>query len=53
MTMLAEQGDGVIGVNTHRDTLAAAAVSALGALLSHAEAATDLRGVRKFTVLRP
>ncbi len=28
--MLAESIDGVIGVDTHRDTLAAAAVTALG-----------------------
>jgi transposase len=44
MSMLAEQVDGVIGVDTHRDTLAAAAVSALGAVLAHAEAATDAHG---------
>jgi hypothetical protein len=44
MSMLAEQVDGVIGVDTHRDTLAAAAVSSLGAVLAHAEAATDAHG---------
>ncbi len=47
MTMLAEEVDGVIGVDTHRDTLAAAAVSCLGAVLAHSEAATDQRGYRK------
>ncbi|MGX6608463.1 IS110 family transposase [Micromonosporaceae bacterium Da 78-11] len=47
MTMLAEQVDGVIGVDTHRDTLAAAAVSAVGAVLAHAEASTDLQGYGK------
>jgi transposase len=31
MTMLADQVDGVIGVDTHRDTLTAAAVTAGGA----------------------
>ena len=30
MPMLAELVDGVIGVDTHRDTLAAAAVTSLG-----------------------
>ncbi|MEV4364914.1 IS110 family transposase [Nonomuraea sp. NPDC049625] len=44
MSTLAEQIDSVIGVDTHRDTLAAAAVSALGAVLAHAEAATDAHG---------
>jgi transposase len=33
MTVLAEQVDGVIGVDTHRDTLTAAAVTTLGDLL--------------------
>jgi hypothetical protein len=32
MTMLAEQTDGVIGVDTHRDTLTAAAVTPVGGL---------------------
>jgi transposase len=44
MSTLAEQINGVIGVDTHRDTLAAAAVSALGAILANAEAATDVDG---------
>lgn len=47
MTMLAEQVDGVIGVDTHRDTLAATAVSAVSAVLAHAQAATDQRGCRE------
>ena len=33
MAMLAESVDGVIGVDTHRDTLTAAAVTAVGGLL--------------------
>jgi hypothetical protein len=33
MTMLADRVDGVVGVDTHRDTLAAAAVTAVGGLL--------------------
>ena len=38
MTMLAEQVDGVIGVDTHRDTLATAAVSPIGAVLETTDA---------------
>ncbi|MFI9082103.1 hypothetical protein ACIGW8_37710 [Streptomyces sioyaensis] len=38
MTMLAEHVDGVIGVDTHRDTLAAAAVSPVGAVLETTDA---------------
>ncbi|GIF45162.1 hypothetical protein [Actinoplanes xinjiangensis] len=53
MTVLAEQVDGAIGVDTHRDTLAAVAVSAVGAVLAHAEAAIDVQGVREVAVLRP
>ncbi|WP_367318362.1 hypothetical protein [Streptomyces sp. HUAS ZL42] len=34
VTMLAEKADGVIGVDTHRDTLAAAAVSLIGTTLT-------------------
>ena len=34
MPMLAEQVDGVIGVDTHRDTLTAAAVTRLGGVLA-------------------
>jgi hypothetical protein len=43
MVMLAEQVDGVIGVDTHRDTLVAAAVTAIGAVLAHTDARTDAR----------
>ncbi|MFD0535408.1 hypothetical protein ACFQY7_18285 [Actinomadura luteofluorescens] len=34
----------MIGVDIHRDTLAAAAVTSLGAVLAHLEASTDARG---------
>lgn len=44
--MPAEEVDGVIGVDTHRGTLVAVAMSALGAVLAHTEAATDQRGYR-------
>jgi transposase len=44
MPMLAETIDGVIGVDTHRDTLTAAAVTSIGGLLDHATAATDRAG---------
>lgn len=44
MSMLAEQVDGVIGVDTHRDTLAAAAVSPLGAVVAHTETSTTASG---------
>ncbi|WP_455681804.1 IS110 family RNA-guided transposase [Streptomyces violascens] len=47
MTMLAEQVDGVIGVDTHRDTLAAAAVSPIGAVLSSTDAPANARGCRR------
>ncbi|MBZ9645440.1 IS110 family transposase [Streptomyces sp. PSKA30] len=47
MTMLAEQADGVIGVDTHRDTLAAAAVSPIGAVLSTTDAPANVRGYRR------
>ncbi|AKJ08496.1 transposase, partial [Streptomyces incarnatus] len=46
MTMLAEQVDGVIGVDPHRDTLAAAAVSPIGAVLSATDAPANARGYR-------
>ncbi|MFF1679778.1 IS110 family transposase, partial [Streptomyces sp. NPDC058256] len=45
--MLAEQVDGVIGVDTHRDTLAAAAVSPIGAVLASAAASANARGYRR------
>ncbi|MGW4518957.1 IS110 family transposase [Streptomyces sp. NPDC004393] len=44
MTMLAEHVDGVIGVDTHRDTLAAAAVSPIGAVLDTTDAPAHGRG---------
>jgi transposase len=47
VTMLAEQVDGVIGVDTHRDTLAAAAVNPIGAVLSSADAPANVRGYRR------
>jgi transposase len=47
MPMLADTIDGVIGVDTHRDTLTAAAVTAIGGLLEHATAATDRAGYQQ------
>ncbi|MFI5615718.1 IS110 family transposase [Amycolatopsis sp. NPDC051903] len=47
MTMLAEQVDGVIGVDTHRDTLAAAVVTPIGAVLAHTDVTADARGYRE------
>ncbi|WP_443063455.1 IS110 family transposase [Streptomyces sp. NBC_00461] len=47
MTMLAEQVDGVIGVDTHRDTLAAAAVSPIGAVLETTDAPAYARGYQR------
>lgn len=44
MTMLTESVDAVIGVDTHRDTLAAAAVSTLGAVLADTQVGADARG---------
>jgi hypothetical protein len=44
MAMLAELVDGVIGVDTHRDTLTAAAVSHLGGVLAHATTSADAAG---------
>ena len=44
MAMLAETLDGVIGVDTHRDTLTAAAVTAIGGLLDHATVTTNHAG---------
>ncbi|MET8212957.1 IS110 family transposase [Streptomyces sp. NPDC005373] len=45
--MLAEQVDGVIGVDTHRDTLAAAAVTPIGAVLDSADAPANARGYQR------
>lgn len=47
MTMLAEHVDGVIGVDTHRDTLAAAAVSPIGAVLETTDAPAHGRGYQR------
>jgi transposase len=44
MTMLADRVDGVIGVDTHRDTLTAAAVTAVGGLLGQLSVAADAAG---------
>ena len=38
MNILTESVDGVIGVDTHRDTLPAAAVTAIGATLGNTQA---------------
>ena len=45
--MLTESIDGVVGLDTHRDTLAAAAVTAVGATLASTEAAADADGYRR------
>ena len=47
MAMLAELVDGVIGVDTHRDTLTAAAVSHLGGLLARPTTSADAAGYRQ------
>jgi len=44
MGMLTESVDAVIGVDTHRDTLAAAALSTLGAVLADTQVDADARG---------
>jgi transposase len=44
MAMLAERVDGVIGVDTHRDTLAAAAVTHLGGVLAQTSVNADAAG---------
>jgi transposase len=44
MTRLADTVDGVIGVDTHRDTLAAAATDRVGGTLAQTAAAADLTG---------
>ncbi|MGW7287556.1 transposase [Streptomyces sp. NPDC054847] len=45
--MLAEQVDGVIGVDTHRDTLAAAAVSPIGAVLASTDSPANALGYQQ------
>ena len=47
MTRLAETVDGVIGVDTHRDTLAAAATDRVGGTLAQTSAAADLAGYQE------
>jgi transposase len=47
MFMLACRVDGVIGVDTHRGTLTAAAVTAVGGLLGQLTAAADAAGYRR------
>lgn len=47
MSMLADQVDYVIGVDTHRDTNTAAVVTAAGAVLAHQQCSTDAMGYRR------
>jgi transposase len=47
MAMLAELVDGVIGVDTHRDTLTAAAVTNLGGVLAQTTTGADAAGYRR------
>jgi transposase len=47
MTMLADRVDGVIGVDTHCDTLTAAAVTAVGGLLGQVAVAADAAGYQR------
>jgi transposase len=47
MPMLAESVDGVIGVDTHRDTHTAAAVTNLGGVLAQTTASADAAGYRQ------
>ena len=47
MAMLAELVDGVIGVDPHRDTLTAAAVTNLGGVLAHTTTGTDAAGYQR------
>jgi transposase len=47
MPMLAELVDGVIGVDTHRDTLTAAAVSHLGGVLARTTTSADAAGYQQ------
>src|SRR5829696_707907 len=47
MTRLAETVDGVIGVDIHRDTLAAAATDRVGGTLAQTSAAADLAGYQE------
>jgi transposase len=47
MSRLADTVDGVIGVDTHRDTLAAAATDRVGGILSQTAVAADLGGYQR------
>jgi transposase len=47
MAMLAELVDGVIGVDTHRDTLTAAAVTNLGGVLAQTTTSADATGYQQ------
>ena len=47
MPMLAELVDGVIGVDTHRDTLAAAAVTNLGGVLAQTVTSASAAGYHR------
>ena len=47
MAMLAELVDGVIGVDTHRDTLTAAAVTNLGGVLAQTTTSADAAGYQQ------
>ena len=47
MTRLADTVDRVIGVDTHRDTLAAAATDRVGGTLAQTAAAADLAGYQR------
>jgi transposase len=47
MTRMADVVDGVIGVDTHRDTLAAAATDRVGGLLAQTAESADAAGYRR------
>src|SRR6266508_5739413 len=47
MAMLAESVDGVIGVDTHRDTLTAAAVTSLGGVLAQTTTGAEAAGYQR------
>jgi transposase len=47
MTRLADTVDGVIGVDTHRDTLAAAATDPVGGVVAQTSVTADAAGYRR------
>lgn len=51
MPLLADQIDGVIGVDTHRDTLAAAVVTPVGVVLVSADAPANADGYQRLLEL--